>query len=205
MAAEFGRRRTGPLGRFAVAVLSLLLGVIAFAAHPAAAHASTTTAGAAMFTYDFSAVARVYAHEFLSADASPTQLSDVREPSASPLDGARGTFTTSLSRINATEAEYVNLASDSQTTHILDGHMSPGQPGNTLFPKDWSADQIMQNVSDVATDPLLEWVQQTGKLGAEFTRNGDPVRFFVDGIRGGVPMRVIVEPGGEGIITGFPR
>lgn len=49
-----------------------------------------------------------------------------------------------------------------------------------------------------------EWIQQTGKLGAEFTKNGAPVRYFVDGVLGGVPMRVIVEPGGEGIIAGFP-
>ena len=62
----------------------------------------------------------------------------------------------------------------------------------------------MHNVSDIATDPNLTWVQQTGKLGAEFTKNGAPVRFFVDGVRGGVPIRVIIEPGGEGIITAFP-
>lgn len=62
----------------------------------------------------------------------------------------------------------------------------------------------MHHVSDIATDPSLTWVQQTGKLGAEFTKNGAPVRFYVDGVRDGVPMRVIIEPGGEGIITGFP-
>ena len=82
--------------------------------------------------------------------------------------------------------------------------MPPGQPGNTLFPSSWSPQQIMHNVSDVATDPGLQWVQQTGKMGAEFTKNGAPVRYLVDGARDGVPMRVIVEPGGEGIITGFP-
>ena len=107
MTAEFGRRRPGPLGRFAVVVLSLLVGVIAFAAYPAAAHASTTTVDAATLTYDVSAVPRVYAHEFLSADVTPTQLSDVREPSASPLDGARGTFTTPSDRVVATETEVV--------------------------------------------------------------------------------------------------
>jgi hypothetical protein len=62
----------------------------------------------------------------------------------------------------------------------------------------------MHNVSDIATDPGLRWVQQTGKAGAEFTKNGAPVRYFVDGVRDGVPIRVIVEPGGEGIITAFP-
>ncbi len=107
---------------------------------------------------------------------------------------------------SAAEADsgLVNLASKSRTSHILDGHMPPGEAGNTLFPSSWSPGQIMHNVSDIATDPSLTWVQQTGKLGADFTKNGAPVRFYVDGVRDGVPMRVIVEPGGEGIITGFP-
>ena len=82
--------------------------------------------------------------------------------------------------------------------------MPPGQLGNSLFPKSWTPGQIMHNVSDIATDPSLRWVQQTGKVGAEFTKNGPPVRYYVDGVRDGVTIRVIVEPGGEGIITGFP-
>ncbi|HSP03717.1 MAG TPA: EndoU domain-containing protein, partial [Acidimicrobiales bacterium] len=100
--------------------------------------------------------------------------------------------------------DLVNLASDVRTDHILSGHMPPGQPGKTLFPDTWSADQIMHHVSDIATDPSYTWVQQTGKPGAEFTRNGDPVRYFVDGVRDDVPVRVILEPGGEGIVTAFP-
>lgn len=88
------------------------------------------------------------------------------------------------------ESEFVNLASERRTAHILDGHMPPGEPGNSLFPSNWSGEQIMHNVSDVATDPSLTWVQQTGKLGAEFTKNGAPVRFFVDGVREGVNIRV---------------
>jgi RHS repeat-associated protein len=98
----------------------------------------------------------------------------------------------------------VNLASASRTSHILDGHMYPGEAGNSLFPRSWSGGQIMHNVSDIATDPSLTWVQQTGKAGAAFTRNGAPVRFYVDGVRDGVNIRVILEPGGEGIITAFP-
>ncbi|MGH9169527.1 MAG: RHS repeat-associated core domain-containing protein [Acidimicrobiales bacterium] len=102
------------------------------------------------------------------------------------------------------DPEFVNLASGARTTHILDGHMPPGEPGNSLFPSNWSGEQIMHSVSDVATDPSLTWVQQTGKLGAEFTKNGAPVRLFVDGVRDGINIRVIIEPGGEGIITAFP-
>jgi hypothetical protein len=82
--------------------------------------------------------------------------------------------------------------------------MSPGEPGNSLFPGDWSAAKIMNGVSEVAIDPANEWIQQTAQAGAEFTRAGDPVRFAVNGIYDGLKMRVIVEPGGEGIITGRP-
>jgi len=82
--------------------------------------------------------------------------------------------------------------------------MAPGLPGKTLFPKSWSREQIMHNASDVATDPSLRWVQQTGKAGADFTKNGAAVRFYVDGVRDGVGMRVLIEPSGEGIITSFP-
>ena len=102
------------------------------------------------------------------------------------------------------ESSYVNLASEARTQHILSGHMPPGEPGNTLFPSDWSSAKIMNAVSEVATDPANLWVQQTGRLGAEFTRTGDPVRFAVEGTYDSLKLRVIVEPRGEGIITGFP-
>jgi RHS repeat-associated protein len=102
------------------------------------------------------------------------------------------------------ESGLVNLASEARTQHILEGHMPPGEPGNTLFPSEWSSDQIMHNVSDVATDPTLTWQQLTGPAGANVTRAGDPVRFAVHGVREGVKIRVILEPGGEGIITAYP-
>lgn len=62
----------------------------------------------------------------------------------------------------------------------------------------------IHNASDIATDPSLGWVQLTGKAGADFTKNGALLRFYVDGVRDGVGMRVIIEPSGEGIITSFP-
>lgn len=104
----------------------------------------------------------------------------------------------------ADERTLVNLASKARTAHILDAHMPPGIVGKTLFPKSWSPRQIMHSVSDVATDPKLKRVQQTGKTGAEFTRKGVPVKSYVDGVRDGVKMRVIIQPGGEGIIISFP-
>lgn len=103
-----------------------------------------------------------------------------------------------------TADEFVDLASASRRSHILDGHRYGGEAGNTWFPKGWSDDKIMHSVSDIATDPSLTWVQQTGRAGAAFTRGGAPVRYTVEGVRDGVKIRVVLEPGGEGIITGFP-
>lgn len=56
----------------------------------------------------------------------------------------------------------------------------------------------------VSTSPNPRWILQTGKPGAAFTKNGDLVRFSVDGVRGGQTIRVAFKPGGEGIITAFP-
>lgn len=103
-----------------------------------------------------------------------------------------------------TADEFVDLASASRRSHILDGHRYGGEAGNTWFPKGWSDDKIMHSVSDIATDPSLTWVQQTGRAGAAFTRGGAPVRYTVEGVQDGVKIRVVLEPGGEGIITGFP-
>jgi RHS repeat-associated protein len=109
------------------------------------------------------------------------------------------------------DSDLVNLASPKRTTHITvgdatgGGHLWPGAPGKTPFPQDWSTEQIMHHVSDIATDPALPWVQQTGKPGTLFTKAGAPARFLVTGVRGGVTINVIIEPAGEGIITAFPQ
>jgi hypothetical protein len=77
--------------------------------------------------------------------------------------------------------EFVDLASASRRSHILDGHRYGGEAGNTWFPRGWSDDKILHSVSDIATDPSLTWVQQTGRAGAAFTRGGAPVRYTVEG------------------------
>jgi RHS repeat-associated protein len=105
---------------------------------------------------------------------------------------------------------FVNLASPQRTTHILTGdatgggHLWPGLPGKTPFPQGWSGDKVMHCVSDIATDPGLQWVQQTGKAGSLFTKAGDPARFIVIGEREAVRIKVVLEPAGEGIITAHP-
>ncbi|WP_193743589.1 EndoU domain-containing protein [Tateyamaria sp. ANG-S1] len=109
-----------------------------------------------------------------------------------------------------------NVASPQRTQHILHGdatgggHLWPGGPGKTAFPQDWDANRVMRATSDVATDPNLFWKPQTGN-GGLFTKSGKPARFLVTDAAGnlpvvdGVPMRVIVEPAGEGIITSYPK
>jgi RHS repeat-associated protein len=108
----------------------------------------------------------------------------------------------------------INLASAERTEHILvgeqradgswsGGHMWPGNPGKTVFPESWTADDIMEHISDMATDPNARW-EGGGPGGSFYTRRGDPARFRVFGERDGVCIRAVVELAGEGIITGFP-
>lgn len=84
------------------------------------------------------------------------------------------------------------------------GHFWPGALNKTPFPKGWSTNKIMHCISDIATDPNSIWKQQRGKLGQQFTKNGIPARFEALRVREGINIKVIIEPSGEGIITGYP-
>ncbi|MGL5829078.1 MAG: EndoU domain-containing protein, partial [Angustibacter sp.] len=91
---------------------------------------------------------------------------------------------------------FVDLASSARRNHILygdatgGGHLWPGLPGKTPFPRGWSADRVMHEISDVATDP-----NSTFKTG----RGGSTI---VTGTRDGVAIRVILRNGD--IVTGHP-
>ncbi|HEV2815303.1 MAG TPA: RHS repeat-associated core domain-containing protein, partial [Solirubrobacteraceae bacterium] len=91
---------------------------------------------------------------------------------------------------------FVNVASKQRTTHILHGdktgggHLWPGRSGKTPFPQSWSADRVMHEVSDVATDPASRVVSTNGS------------RTVVEGTRDGVVIRVVTD--GRDIITGHP-
>ncbi|HDR0999439.1 TPA: EndoU domain-containing protein [Pasteurella multocida] len=63
---------------------------------------------------------------------------------------------------------------------------------------------MLDEVSNIATDPNLDLVQQTGTKGSFYTKKGVPARFKVDGVVDGVKIRVIIEQAGEGVITAFP-
>jgi hypothetical protein len=92
--------------------------------------------------------------------------------------------------------EFINLASDARTTHILygdrtgGGHLWPGLPGKTPFPQSGTAQRVMHEISDVATDPTS--IFQAGRGGST----------VVTGVRDGVLLRVITR--GDDIVTGYP-
>jgi hypothetical protein len=98
---------------------------------------------------------------------------------------------------------FVDLASSQKRIHILNGdlrgggHMWPGKPGKSVFPETWDGDKIMHEVSDVVTDPNIEWKTNIVVQGKQ--------RYKATGIRDGVEIDVIIEPEGVGIVTAFPQ
>jgi filamentous hemagglutinin len=94
-----------------------------------------------------------------------------------------------------------SIVTPDKATHILvgdqtgGGHLWPGLPGKSPFPKEWSAEQVLGAISDVATDPNSNRTPQS---------NG---RIQVRGTRNGIDILVIVEPpnvrNGQ-IVTGYP-
>lgn len=64
--------------------------------------------------------------------------------------------------------------------------------------------QIMHYISEIAKNPNIKWQQCTGKLGERFAKSGLPVRLQAVGKCEGINIKVIIEPEGEGIITGYP-
>jgi len=70
----------------------------------------------------------------------------------------------------------------------------------SMFPASWSDDKIMNVISDVAVNN--NWIQQTGKSGAHVTKNGQLVKFKIEGFYEGVKIRVITTA--KEIITAFP-
>lgn len=99
----------------------------------------------------------------------------------------------------ATEEESLNLASEARTNHILNGdatgggHQWPGLSGKTPFPESWSGARIMNEISDVATDPA-SWNNAVTQGG----------RTVLTGMRDGVEIRVIVDSSSGEIISGYP-
>lgn len=111
-----------------------------------------------------------------------------------------GEFVFEGSRVAAKSAdEFVNLASEARTTHILQadatggGHLWPGGAGKSPFPQSWSGDKIMHEISDIATDPA-----------AWRTAVPQGSRTVLTGTRDGVDIRVVVDTRTGDIVTGYP-
>lgn len=86
--------------------------------------------------------------------------------------------------------------------HILEGdgpdggggHRSgTGKPGKSEFPSDWSDEKIEGEISDIATDPSIEWIGPN--------RNGYMVG---TGVRDGVEIQVVKDLKSGRIVTGYP-
>jgi len=99
---------------------------------------------------------------------------------------------------NCSINNYVDLTTPSRRKHILDGDATggghrngTGKPGKSEFPKDWTDEKILNEISDVATDPKLPTIRQP---------NG---RNVTKGTRDGVDITVVQEQSAE-IVTGFP-
>ncbi len=112
--------------------------------------------------------------------------------------------------LSASNQKYVDILSAEAKQHILygnsptqGGHLYPGNPGKTVFPKNWSADKVVHEVGDIATSPDTQWYAQTGTGGA-YTNAGKPARWVAWAERDGVRVRVVYEPANGKIITAFP-
>lgn len=93
---------------------------------------------------------------------------------------------------------FVDLTTAQRRTHILDGDATGGGhgagrgiSGKSEFPRGWSDNKVIDAISDIATDPNAS--RSIGRGG----------RTVVEGVRGGINIRVIVGKDGE-IVTGFP-
>jgi DNA-binding CsgD family transcriptional regulator len=102
-----------------------------------------------------------------------------------------------VSDIPTSSDELVDLTSAQRREHILDGdatgggHRSGTDAGKSEFPEDWTDDQVMHAISDVATDPNA------------ITKPGRGTRTVTEGTRNGVDIKVIQESTGE-IVSAWP-
>lgn len=93
--------------------------------------------------------------------------------------------------------------SDERAKHILEGdgpgkpggghRPGTGKPGKSEFPSGWSDEKIIDSVVGVAND-------SSSSRGPRQGNGNVPVR----GTRDGVDIEVIVNPGNNTIVTGYP-
>ena len=96
----------------------------------------------------------------------------------------------------------LNLTDPQGRQHILDGDgpgsggHGPGRgiPGKSEFPGNWSDQRVLNEISDIATDPNQTWSSPNPGNGYITTVK------TVDGIK----IKVVYDPGRGRIVTGYP-
>ncbi|WP_324723283.1 hemagglutinin repeat-containing protein [Lelliottia sp. JS-SCA-14] len=131
----------------------------------------------------------------------------------SKLSGDEGIFgkdKISTGKISPENQKYVDILSPEAKQHILygdgpggGGHLYPGQPGKTVFPKEWAADKVVHEVGDIATSPNTQWYAQTG-TGGIYTSKGKPANWVSYEERDGIRIRVVYQPATGRVVTAFP-
>lgn len=134
MPVERVRRRAGLILRLGVTVLSLLIGVSALTARPAA-YASTTTLRATSFTYDAPAVAPTDTNETVASEATSDVAHATPVGSARCSDVAVHSSTTPLAGGVATEAGTDLVPYDPEwASRQIAGQNLPGSSGYATTP-----------------------------------------------------------------------
>lgn len=152
----------------------------------------------------------VYDHEKSGRGALPGKYGGWEDAPVAGEDGLE---------ISAEQRRAGSYLSPFRMDHIAELHSDRAaarQLGKSLFPESWTDADIFAAAQTVAADPSSRWSRGdddfSGEPGTMFNpwhRLPDlewaaPARFRVDGRHEGVPLRVIVEPYGEGIISAYP-
>lgn len=183
----------------AAAEIDATLAVLGTEATAAAGEAEVAATSADVAAGDLSVIEEGAVEDAGTTEAGAT--SEPVEPSQPTIRSGSDPVRVPERYVDRPEGDF-RLTSDREG-HILDGHKFGSNPEKSWFPESWPDDKVVSEIEDIARDPSLRWYQQTGPVGSATTKAGEPVRFLVEGIRDGVRIRVIVQPG-EGIVTGFP-
>ena len=103
---------------------------------------------------------------------------------------------------------YINVASKFRTDHVIKHHLGTGEHEGKPFPKNWSIDRIMHNVSLIIADPTTKWLPNYPKPKDQEEMDAAGIvpnfRWMTIKFRDGINILVSIEPRGEGVITSHP-
>ncbi len=117
------------------------------------------------------------------------------------VGAATGAKISTVVKAGQTSGSSRSLVDTRGATHILSGdpngggghRYGTGRSGKSEFPKNWSDDRILDEVSDVATDPAVRW-------------SAPDARGYINGtgVRGGIEIKVVVDTRQGRIVTAYP-